>query len=51
MEVTPKSTKAEIIQGALEHIDYIESNSYTKRQTFSLASIALVVGWLAGVVG
>lgn len=51
MNVTEKSTKAEIIQGALEHLDYVESNTYTKQQTFTLVVVALVTGWLAGVVG
>ena len=49
MNVTRRNTKEEIIQGALEHIDYIESNSFTKKQTTYLVVSALVVGLFAGL--
>lgn len=46
--ITEKNTKAEIIQGALEHIDYIETHSFSHRETFTIAAIALLVGFIAG---
>ena len=51
METNEKSTKDEIITASMELIDHFERSTYSKREAAVMAAIALVIGWVAGVVG
>ena len=48
MNTTEHSTKDEIITASMEFIDHVERTTFTQRQAFALAAIALVVGFIAG---
>ena len=46
--INENSTKSELVEGAMEYIDYVERNTFTHKQAFTIAAIALVVGFIAG---
>ncbi|HGY5535239.1 MAG: hypothetical protein AB8A49_09365 [Prochlorococcus sp.] len=48
-QVNEQSSKDEIIEASLEYISYIEAMTYTAGQVWSMAIIALLVGFFAGL--
>jgi len=47
--VNEHSSKEEILDASLEYISYLEDATYTEGQLWSLAIIALLVGFFAGL--
>lgn len=47
MNVTEKSTKAELIEGAYDYIDHVERTMFNRKQALILCCIAFVLGLAA----
>jgi hypothetical protein len=42
------STKDELVTASMEYISWIETNTFTKKQTLVIGSLLFLLGWICG---